>query len=230
MRNLLSLNLMRKITLIFLLIANMIASGQISRIRLDMQLIDTINNDVSYKEYTLLPSTKIEENSSLKLHLSVEQDTLYAEETLTLSFSLSTDRWLPNRIILNPESFEAVNTKESVLPNGIHVSIKHNGEKYEEPLPVIVRRLKPLKYWIAKYHHVLIEQEIHTPINCLFNARMWDTAKDIFDTEMSNEEKEEKVRKIQNRNFGEYEIQGIFVTEFNDTIRSEVKKIWYLEK
>ena len=36
--------------------------------------------------------------------------------------------------------------------------------------------------------------------------------------------------KIQNRNYGEYEIQGIFVTEFNDTIRSEVKKIWYLEK
>ena len=79
---------MKKITLIFLLFANMIASGQISRIRLDMQ------------EYTLLPSTKIEESSSLKLHLSVEQDTLYAEETLTLSFSLSTDRWLPNRIIL----------------------------------------------------------------------------------------------------------------------------------
>lgn len=218
MRNILSFNFMKKITLIFLLLANMIASGQISRIRLDMQ------------EYTLLPSTKIEESSSLKLHLSVEQDTLYAEETLTLSFSLSTDRWLPNRIILNPESFEVVNTKESVLPNGIHVSIKHNGEKYEEPLPVIVRRLKPLKYWIAKYHHVLIEQEIHTPINRLFNARMWDTAKDIFDTEMSNEEKEEKVRKIQNRNYGEYEIQGIFVTEFNDTIRSEVKKIWYLEK
>ena len=71
-------------------------------------------------------------NESIKLHLSVEQDTLYAEETLTLSFSLSTDRWLPNRIILNPESFEVVNTKESVLPNGIHVSIKHNGEKYEE--------------------------------------------------------------------------------------------------
>ena len=230
MRNILSFNLMKKITLIFLLFANMIASGQISRIRLDMQLIDTINNDVSYKEYTLLPSTKIEESSSLKLHLSVEQDTLYAEETLTLSFILSTDRWLPNRIILNPESFEVVNTKESVLPNGIHVSIKHNGEKYEEPLPVIVRRLKPLKYWIAKYHHVLIEQEIRTPINRLFNARMWDTAKDIFDTEMSNEEKEEKVRKIQNRNYGEYEIQGVFVTEFNDTIRSEVKKIWYLEK
>lgn len=37
------------LTLIFLLFANMIASGQISRIRLDMQLIDTINNDVSYK-------------------------------------------------------------------------------------------------------------------------------------------------------------------------------------
>ena len=49
MRNLLSFNIMKKITLIFLLFANMIASGQISRIRLDMQLIDTINNDVLYK-------------------------------------------------------------------------------------------------------------------------------------------------------------------------------------
>ena len=33
-----------------------------------------------------------------------------------------------------------------------------------------------------------------------------------------------------NRNYGEYEIQGVYVTEFNDTIRSEVRKIWYLEK
>lgn len=40
---------MKKITLIFLLLASMIASGQISKIRLDMQLIDTMNNDVSYK-------------------------------------------------------------------------------------------------------------------------------------------------------------------------------------
>lgn len=33
-----------------------------------------------------------------------------------------------------------------------------------------------------------------------------------------------------NEDYGEYEIQGVYVTEFNDTIRSEVKKIWYLEK
>ena len=33
-----------------------------------------------------------------------------------------------------------------------------------------------------------------------------------------------------NRSYGEYEIQGVYVTEFNDTIRSEVRKIWYLEK
>lgn len=39
-----------------------------------------------------------------------------------------------------------------------------------------------------------------------------------------------KVRLQKNEDYGEYEIQGIFVTEFNDTIRSEVKKIWYLEK
>ncbi len=49
MRNILSFNLVKKITLIFLLLASMIANGQISEIRLDMQLIDTINNDVSYK-------------------------------------------------------------------------------------------------------------------------------------------------------------------------------------
>lgn len=69
---------MKKITLIFLLLASMIASGQISRIRLDMQLIETFTKEEFEKyakknsliperqEYTLLPSTKIEESSSLK--------------------------------------------------------------------------------------------------------------------------------------------------------------------
>ena len=47
---------------------------------------------------------------------------------------------------------------------------------------------------------------------------------------LNDNQSDDESKIAEKRRLRRYEIQGVFVTEFNDTIRSEVKKIWYLEK
>ena len=100
---------------------------------------------------------------------------------------------------------------QSVNDGEMYIVVKKNGKEYRYYESVILNK------------HDLPQKRI---------LWLWRKIKFRHDFYMnrfiSTEQKLQGITK--NEDFGEYEIQGVFVTEFNDTIRSEVKKIWYLEK
>lgn len=157
-------------------------------------------------------------DKSLILTLSIDQDTIYPDESVFLSFSISTDSWLPHKVIMNPDNLDVINTKKQILSrHGIYLCIIHEDDIYEEPLPIIVnRRNKPLKDWISRSHPLILKQNLNCPMNRLFNSKMFE------------ESTEENFFTLQNNNYGKYDFQGVFITNTNDTIVSNVIKVIFL--
>ena len=138
-------------------------------------------------------------NELLELQLSIEQDTVYPNEHMTLSFCLSTNRWFPRKIVMDPVNVPLINTDKEILGHGIYLCIKHHGDIYALPVSPICRyRRMPLKYWISRSHPIILTDCY--PMNHLF------VLKSFFE-----EATAEKFYQLQNTDYGEYEFQGFYV-------------------
>lgn len=158
------------------------------------------------------------DNKLIELRLSVEQDTIYPNEQVVLLLCLFTNCGLPQKIVMDPGNMDEINTRYEILSrHGIYLSIKHNEDVYKEPMPILVnRRDKQLKYWVSKAHPLLLRHQLSYPMNRLFNSKMFD------------EVSEETFFQIQNNNYGEYDFQGVYVSNKGDTIVSNVCKVVFL--
>ncbi len=193
MRNLLSLNLMKKITLIFLLFAKM------KQTFLTLAFIFSLSVCFS------------QTNKNLFLDMRLSTDTIYASNDIfTISAQIKNIGFFPQKLYTNGCISENVKN-QSVNDGEMYIVVKKNGKEYRYYESVILNK------------HDLPQKRI---------LWLWRKIKFKHDFYMnrfiSTEQKLQGITK--NEDYGEYEIQGVFVTEFNDTIRSEVKKIWYLEK
>lgn len=152
----------------------------------------------------------------LKLQLSIEQDTVHPNEHMTLSFCLSTNRWFPRKIIMDPVNVPLINTDKEILGHGIYLCIKHQGSIYGLPVPPICRyRRMPLKYWISRSRPIILTESYL--MNQLF------VLEGFFD-----ETTAEKYYQLQNTDYGEYEFQGFYVSNTGDTVVSNIKKVLFL--
>lgn len=151
------------------------------------------------------------------LQLFIEQDTIYSEECLSLTFCLSTNCWYPKRIVMDLGFYEEIATDKGILSHGgIYLNIKHMGDVYEHLLPPIINRGNPyVKHWISKANPIELQREI--PLNHIF------VSKEFFSVAT-----EENFRDLQNDNYGEYELQGVYVSDKGDTIVSNVRKVLFL--
>ena len=193
MQNLLSLNLMKKITLIFLLFAKM------KQTFLTLAFIFSLSVCFS------------QTNKNLFLDMRLSTDTIYASNDIfTISAQIKNIGFFPQKLYTNGCISENVKN-QSVNDGEMYIVVKKNGKEYRYYESVILNK------------HDLPRKRI---------LWLWRKIKFKHDFYMnrfiSTEQKLQGITK--NEDYGEYEIQGVFVTEFNDTIRSEVKKIWYLEK
>ena len=151
------------------------------------------------------------------LQLFIDQDTLYSGECLSLSFCLSTNCWLPRRLVMDLGFYEEIATDKGILSRGgIYLNIKHKGDNYEHLLPPIINRRNPyVKHWISKTNPIVLQREI--PMNHIF------VSKEYFGIAT-----EENYRDLQNDNYGEYELQGVYVSDKGDTIVSNVRKVLFM--
>lgn len=154
---------------------------------------------------------------SLELQLSIEQDTVYPNEHMTLSFCLSTNRWFPRKIVMDPVNMPLINTDKEILGHGIYLCIKHHGGIYGLPVPPICRYSRmPLKYWISRSHPIILTSESYQ-MNHLFDLNSF------FDKVTA-----ENFYQLQNTDYGEYEFQGIYVSDKGDTLVSNTKKVLFM--
>lgn len=152
----------------------------------------------------------------LELQLSIEQDTIHPNERLTVSFCLSTNRWFPSIIIMDPENVPLINTDKKILGHGIYLCIKHQGSFYGLPVPPICNyRRMPLKYWISRSHHIILSE-------CYLMNDLLDI--NIFFDEATVE----NFYQLQNTNYGEYEFQGVYISDTGDTIASNTRNVLFL--
>lgn len=193
MQNLLSFNIMKKITLIFLLFAKM------KQTFLTLAFIFSLSVCFS------------QTNKNLFLDMRLLTDTIYASNDIfTISAQIKNTGFFPKKLYTNGCISENVKN-QSVNDGEMYIVVKKKGKDYRYYESVILNK------------HDLPQKRI---------LWLWRKIKFKHDFYMnrfiSTEKKLQGITK--NEDYGEYEIQGVFVTEFNDTIRSEVKKIWYLEK
>ena len=150
-------------------------------------------------------------NKNLFLDMRLSTDTIYASNDIfTISAQIKNTGFFPKRLYTSGCISENVKN-QSVNDGEMYIVVKKNGKEYRYYESVILNK------------HDLPQKRI---------LWLWRKIKFKHDFYMnrfiSTEQKLQGITK--NEDYGEYEIQGVFVTEFNDTIRSEVKKIWYLEK
>ena len=152
----------------------------------------------------------------LELQLSIEQDTIYPNEYMTLSLRLSTNRWFPRKIVMDPVNVPLINTNKEILGHGIYLCIKHHGGIYGLPVQPICRYSRmPLKYWTSRLRPIILTEGYQ--INHLFNLNSF-----------IDESIAENFYQLQNTDYGEYEFQGFYVSDTGDTLVSNIKKILFL--
>lgn len=153
---------------------------------------------------------------SLELQLSIEQDTVYPNEYMTLSFSFSTNRRFPKKIVMDPVNMPLINTEKEILGHGIYLCIKHHGGIYGLPVPPICRYSRmPLKYWISRSRPIILTESYL--MNQLFVLESF-----------LDETTAENYYQLQNTDYGEYEFQGFYVSDTGDTLVSNTKKILFM--
>ena len=170
----------------------------------------------SYDYWDNLYSSVLGKNNEIiskEFTLSIETspDTICSEDMYYVTFKLknNSDKNYFFRVVPNF-------CKWGPMKNQFYLNVTYNGETCIPDAVILDKRM-------YEYNKILRSQKILKHKETFFTPRyIYNPARMEFVSE------DEKF--YDNRNYGEYEIQGVYVTEFNDTIRSEVKKIWYLEK
>ena len=133
-----------------------------------------------------------------------------SNDIFTISAQLKNVALFPKRLCTNGCISENVKN-QNVDAGEMYVVVKKDGKYYRYHESVILNKHDlPRKRILWLWRKIKFRHDFY--MNCFISA----------------EQKSKGMTK--NEDYGEYEIQGVYVTEFNDTIRSEVKKIWYLEK
>ena len=69
---------------------------------------------------------------------------------------------------------------------------------------------------LRSVHPITLKHELICPMNRLFNSKMFEEAT------------EENFFTLQNNNYGKYSFQGVFITNTNDTIVSNVIEVMFM--
>ena len=157
---------------------------------------------------------KAQTANDIRLKLLID-DTVYYEQKVCVTVLIESERFFPQSFEMNNyvvPSRHSFNFEEHC----VYLVIEHDGCVYEEAFPMIIISNEPKRMRVSRFR----------PIK-LFGLFYFSS---LLSDEVVNSRTKEELHKVLNNDFGEYQMQAVFVTTENDTIRSKPISIMYKEK